>query len=255
MGLIVPLLAMIAFLTASPACTARAAEAPQPAAAPATPAAAPSAAAKPVPPKPTGIHYLYLIRHGIYDRNDSLSDETGNGLNAQGHLQARLAGERLKGLHLKLGRIVSSNYTRARETAADIAALLGRPVTVDTLLHECTPFAARTDYMANAAPGEIDACEANLAAAWSKYMTASPDSNVVDLLVCHGNVIRWFAARAMGADTKRWSSLDVANGSITIISVGPDGASKLAVFSDVAHVPPDQQTWTGRGAGWKPSAH
>lgn len=216
---------------------------------------APPAAAKPAPPKPTGIHYLYLIRHGIYDRNDSLSDETANGLNPQGHEQARLTGERLKGLHLKLGRIVSSNYTRARETAADIAALLGRPVTVDTLLHECTPYAARADYMANAAPGEIDACEANLTVAWARYMTASPDSNVVDLLVCHGNVIRWFAARAMGADTKRWSSLDVANGSITIISVGPEGASKLAVFSDVAHVPPDQQTWTGRGAGWKPPAH
>lgn len=204
------------------------------------------------PPKPAGIHYIYLIRHGIYDRDDAVADEVGNGLNAQGHEQARLTGERLKALRLRLGRLVASNYTRARETAADIGASLGVPVSEDSLLHECTPLAARADYMANSSPGEIAACEANLAAAWAKYLTPSPDSTVCDLLVCHGNVIRWFATRAIGADTKRWSSLDVANASITIISVGPDGATKLAVFSDVGHVPPDRQTWTGRGAGWKP---
>jgi hypothetical protein len=46
--------------------------------------------------------------------------------------------------------------------------------------------------------------------------------------------------------------MDIGNGSITVIAVRADGSTRLASFSDVGHLPPDQQSWTGSGAGWSP---
>jgi len=70
------------------------------------------------------------------------------------------------------------------------------------------------------------------------------------VLVCHGNVIRWLACRALGADLHAWQHLEIANASLTVIAVRPDGGVRLVEFSDTGHLPVDEQTWTGKGAGW-----
>jgi serine/threonine-protein phosphatase PGAM5 len=199
---------------------------------------------------PAHVRYVYLIRHGDYDRNDAADDRTANGLNALGHEQARLIGARLAGLPVKIHSLVSSNYTRARDTAAEIGSILGMPAQEDSLLHECTPNSDRADFMSNHKPDEIAACEANLVAAWARYMQPSPDADTHDVLVCHGNVIRWFVSRALGVDTKRWGAMDIGNGSLTVLAVRADGSTRLVLFSDVGHLPVVKQTWTGRGAGW-----
>ena len=97
----------------------------------------------------------------------------------------------------------------------------------------------------------IAECEANLNAAWSKYFVPTPDADTHDLLVCHGNVTRWMVARALGMDLKSWTHFDIGNASLTIIAVRPDGSTRLVMYSDVGHIPVAEQTWTGRGAGWK----
>ena len=104
--------------------------------------------------------------------------------------------------------------------------------------------------MRDQTPEELARCDANLQAAWAKYMRPSPEADAHDVLVCHGNVIRWMVCRALGLDTKRWSTMDIGNGSITVIAVRSDGMTRLAVFSDVGHLPVEKQTWSGRGAGW-----
>lgn len=211
--------------------------------------ALPVQAADPAP-APTGVHYVYLVRHGLYDRDDAADDRTGNGLNALGHEQARLTGKRLAGLPVKIQSLVSSNYTRARETAADIAAVLETTVIEDSLLHECLPRSDRADLMKDASPGELADCESNLAAAWTKYMRPTPESDLHDVLVCHGNVIRWFVVKAIGSPTERWSTMDIGNGSLTVLAVRPDGSTRLVMYSDVGHLPLEKQSWAGRGAGW-----
>jgi serine/threonine-protein phosphatase PGAM5 len=211
--------------------------------------ATPLPATEPAPTL-TGVHYVYLIRHGLYDRDDAADDRTGNGLNALGHEQARLMGERLAGLPVKINSLVSSNYTRARETAADMAAVLETAVIEDSLLHECLPKTERADLMKDATPGEIADCESNLASAWQKYMRPTPEYDSHDVLVCHGNVIRWFVAKAIGAGTERWSTMDVGNGSLTVLAVRSDGSTRLVMYSDVGHLPLEKQSWAGRGAGW-----
>jgi serine/threonine-protein phosphatase PGAM5 len=212
------------------------------------------AGAADAPKAEQGVRYVYLIRHGMYDNDAKTDDRVGNGLNALGHEQARLVGERLATLPVKMSSLVSSNYTRARDTADDIGRVLGMTPERDSLLHECTPMADRADFMKNHKPEEIALCESNLQAAWAKYVRPSPDADAHDVLVCHGNVIRWFVSKALGMDTKRWSAMDIGNASLTVIAVRADGSTKLILYSDVGHIPVDKQTWTGRGAGWAHSA-
>lgn len=203
-------------------------------------------------PVSASVHYLYLIRHGDYDRTDKADDRVGNGLNALGHEQAEILGRRLAALPVRMTSIVSSDYTRARETADDIGRILDLPVERDSLLHECTPTTTRADLLRDDTAAEIAACDANLEAAWEKYVRPASNADRRDLLVCHGNVIRWFVAKALGGDSQVWASMDIGNASITVLAVRGDGSLKLCSFSDVGHLPPEKQTWTGKGAVYAP---
>ena len=212
--------------------------------------AAAGARAADAPQPGPGIHYLYLIRHGAYDHDASADDRRGNGLNALGHLQARLLGDRLARLPVRLTSLVSSDFTRARETADEIGRVLGMTPERDSLLHECTPTSERAELLRNRTREVVALCDSNLAAAWAKYARPSPEADARDVLVCHGNVIRWFVSRALGSDTGRWAAMEIANASLTVIAVRADGSTRLVLFSDVGHLPVEEQTWTGRGAGW-----
>ena len=210
-------------------------------------------AAEPAPARaaaPQGVRYVYLIRHGHYDRVDSLDDRTGNGLSERGRAQARLLGTRLAALPVKPARFVSSNLLRAVQTASEIGTSISRTADKDTILAECTAPSSRPGLNEENEPAELAACQAAMEAAWAKYFTPSPTADEHDVLVCHGNVIRWFVNRAIGNDTRHWTSLDIGHASLTVIAVRPDGGIRLVMFSDVGHIPVGEQTWAGRGAGW-----
>ena len=200
-------------------------------------------------PRP-GTRYLYLIRHGAYDRVDSLDDRTANGLNTLGHVQARLLAERLRSLPIHPRVLVTSGLTRARETGDELASVLHLEAARDSLLEECSPPATTDSTATDADRAESAACSAQLEAAWARYVRPSPEADAHDLLVCHGNVIRWFLARALQADTKRWITMSIGNASLTILAVRPDGTVRLVMYSDVGHIPVEKQTWTGSGPGW-----
>lgn len=208
-----------------------------------------SAAETAAPPR-TGMRYVYMIRHGMYDRVDSLDDRTANGLNALGREQARLLGERLRGLPMRPRLLVSSGLTRARETGDIVGAILGVPCARDSMIEECAPPQPADSAATAAAREEAAACAATLERAWERYMRPSAEGDAHDLLVCHGNVIRWFVTRALHADSKRWITMGIGNASITILAVRPDGSVRLMMFSDVGHLPVDEQTWIGGGSGW-----
>ena len=122
--------------------------------------------------------------------------------------------------------------------------------TRDGLLNECTPSSSNARLMAGEKPEDVAACDSVRAVAWQRYFVPTPDHDTYDVLVCHGNVIRWTLMRALGADTKHWSDQDIGNGSLSIIAVRTDGSIRLAMYSDVGHLPVEKQTWSGRGGGW-----
>jgi serine/threonine-protein phosphatase PGAM5 len=88
------------------------------------------------------------------------------------------------------------------------------------------------------------------AVAWQRYFVPTPGRDTYDVLVCHGNVIRWTLMRALGAVTKHWSDQDFGYGSLSIIAVRPEGSIRLVMYSDVGHIPVEKQSWSGRGGGW-----
>ena len=217
--------------------------------------AATMAAAQPPAPAPagSGVHFVYLVRHGMYDRDTTATDDrVSNGLNALGHEQARLTGERLATLGVRFDRLVSSEYLRAKQTADDMAQAMRMTPVRDAALNECYPTSHSTRLMAQVTPAEVSECDSARVVQWARYFTPTPERDTHDVLVCHGNVIRWTLLRAVGADPANWHQHDVGNGSVTVIAVRPDGSVRVAAYSDTGHLPVGKQTWAGRGWGVQP---
>ncbi len=199
----------------------------------------------------TGVHYVYMVRHGIYDRDTSATDDrVANGLNALGHEQAKLIGARLAALPVKFDRLISSEFLRAAMTADDMGAIMKMTPTRDGALNECTPTTNNARMNSEQEPGELAQCDSARAVQWQRYFAPTPDRDTYDVLVCHGNVIRWTLMKTVGADVKNWLNLDSGNCSLTIIAVRPDGSTRLVMYSDVGHIPTEKQTWSGKGGGW-----
>jgi serine/threonine-protein phosphatase PGAM5 len=193
-----------------------------------------------------GTRYLYLVRHGDYDSSALGDPQAGPGLNPLGREQAALVATRLAGFPIKFDTLVTSQLARARETGDIVATRLRLPVQRDGDLSETRP------------PGDgvpaslvVPGAEAQLQRAWTRYVKPAPADQVAhDLLICHGNVIRWFLCRALGADPRQWSRMEIGNTSLTVIEILPNGSTNLLLYNDTSHVPPGKQSWVDAIPDW-----
>jgi serine/threonine-protein phosphatase PGAM5 len=196
------------------------------------------------PPSPRGLRTLILVRHGVYDETDPRGPEIGKALLPEGREQARITGERLAGWPQRVDAVYASTMTRARETAEIIAkALPGVPLVADRNLRECEPPGYGRQDMADVTAGSKDSCAARIDGDFARYFRPSPERDSTEVLVCHGNVIRWLVCRAMGADPKLWLSMSPANCSLTVIQVRANGTCKITAVGDRGHLPVALQTW------------
>ena len=191
------------------------------------------------------VRTLWLIRHGEYEHGVDTPDE--GALVALGRQQARLLAARLDGLPVAFTSIQASTMTRARETGELIAAHFPQlELGLFDDIRECTPTTRRADIMEDLEPGEAAGCEAALNAAWGRlFRPASGAADEHDIVVCHGNVIRWFVTRALDVDPEAWLGMSIANCSLTVIQVRGDGSCKLISFADSGHVPWSMTTYPG----------
>jgi serine/threonine-protein phosphatase PGAM5 len=207
--------------------------------------ATPVAAVLPSHDEPT--RTVFLIRHGEYDHDDHRDPDVGRGLVALGRQQARLVAARLDAMPIVFTSLQASTMTRARETAEIIAS---RWPDLTLELHrdirECTPATRREDIMADLEPGEATACEKALNVAWERiFRPAAGDADEHDIVVCHGNVIRWFVCRVLAVDPLAWLQMSIANCSLTVVQVRRDGTMKLVSFADSGHLPYEMTTYPG----------
>lgn len=192
----------------------------------------------PNPVMPAHTRTLYLIRHGAYDMNEHGDDHLVNGLVPLGVAQARLTGARLGGLPERFDALISSTMTRARETARVVGqSLPGLTLVQDPLLCECLPPSRSNKVNKSVDARELAAAQQQLEAAFAKYFVPAGDHNEHEILVCHGNVIRWFVCRALDVDTKAWLGFSVAHCSLTIVEVLPDGRCKVLGVGETGHIP------------------
>jgi broad specificity phosphatase PhoE len=198
-----------------------------------------------------GVH-AFLVRHGQafsnLDPAPPLPPEKLDRLTALGHNQARRAGEALRAVRLE--RILTSPAGRARETAQDLAALLGLPVEVEPRL--------RPLELGQPPEGQADAWDWRIAE-WQAgrdpvppggesmqelgrrvldlvaSLAAAPGRSVV--LVAHSEVIAAFVGELSGVPAaQRWPPA-VPNGSITAVEARA-GQRPRVLFASQLPPPP-----------------
>ena len=194
-----------------------------------------------------GTKTIYLIRHGEYDINDERDAFVGRELTPLGIAQTRLLATRLKSMSVEFNSLISSTMTRARQTAMVLNQEFPElKLKQDSLIYECTPPTWRKDIMAGVDTTEKELCVANIEQAFKKYFIPSPDeNNRHELIVCHGNVIRYLVTKVLNVDTMSWLQMSITNCSLTIVRIKPDGTMKLDTFSDYGHIPENMRTFTG----------
>ena len=194
-----------------------------------------------------GTRTLYLIRHGEYNINDERDEFVGKELTPLGIAQSRLLSARLKAMSVQFNSLISSTMTRARQTAMIINQEFPElELKQDSLISECTPPTWREDIVANETKSELTKCRENIEKAFEEYFIPSPDENDMhDIIVCHGNVIRYLVTKVLNVDTMSWLQMSITNCSLTIIRINSDGRMKLDAFSDYGHIPENMRTFTG----------
>jgi serine/threonine-protein phosphatase PGAM5 len=192
--------------------------------------------------QPGGVRTLYLIRHGAYVAERNADPQLGPGLTPLGIAQARLVAARLNGSGVSFDSMTVSPLQRARDTAAVMHETLSKvPLTQSPLLRECTPT------LPEAAEGEVAreraACTKQLDQAFAQFLVPAPAAERNDILVAHGNVIRYLTMKALKVDAPVWAALSVAHASLTVIEVRPDGSARVLAVGDNGHIPGPLVSW------------
>jgi len=197
--------------------------------------------------KTKGVRTLYLIRHGQYDQDDDRDPDIGKALVPLGIAQSKLVANRLKSLPVKMSLLISSTMTRARQTALIINQDFPElELQQSRLIRECTPPTWREDIMEREEPEDLKICTDNLDAAFVKYFVPSPEEeDRNDIIVCHGNVIRYFITKVLKVETLSWLQMTTGNCGLTVVRIKPDGSMKLVSFNDMGHIPPNLRTVIG----------
>ena len=205
----------------------------------------PIAAVHAATPDTAAARDIILVRHGNYVDDPAIDERVGPGLSPLGVAQAHLAGARLAGLPIRFDAMLVSPMQRARDTAAIIGeSFPGRHFEIVGDLAECTPPTRRKEIIADEKPADLAACKARLDRVFATYFrpASGQGQEQADLLICHGNVIRYLVTRALGVDTTAWLEMSVGHASITHIRVEADGRFKVISVGDVGHLPPRLRT-------------
>ena len=185
---------------------------------------------------------IYLVRHGAYVPDPKADPQLGPGLTALGVAQARLIAARLSGSGVTFDSMTSSTLQRAKDTAAVMHETLSSvPVSHSALLRECTPPVydeAPADEAAQRAT-----CAKQLDQAFAEFISPAKGAKRNDILVAHGNVIRYLIVKTLKVDPRAWLGMSMPHASLTVIQVQPDGSARVLAVGDSGHIPSPLMSW------------
>jgi len=209
--------------------------------------------AKLIENKPKASRILVLVRHGQYNLEGTQDSERY--LTDLGRKQAEVTGKRLVDLYshflqktdengnLKTSNIKLTKSTMARATETANIILKQMPVEIENttcdLIREgapCVPEPPLESWLP--APSDFFQEGARIEAGFRRHFhRADPaqEETSVDILVCHGNVIRYCVCRALQLDPQAWLRMAVHNGSITVLVIKPSGRVSLLELGGAGH--------------------
>ena len=141
--------------------------------------------------------------------------------------------------------------TRAKETANLIRPFLPSQVSSlpdDSILCEGAPFPPeprstwKPEYYYSVDGSRIEA-------AFRKYFHRAENEQSEDsyeVVVCHANVIRYFVCRALQLPPEAWLRISLKHGSMTWITIRPDGRTSIRALGESGYMQPTKltTTWT-----------
>lgn len=177
-----------------------------------------------------GTRTLLFVRHGQYTTED------GGRLTETGREQA-LHTARWLGKSLDPGSVDalwSSTLPRARETADILSSCLaGEKVRVTGVLREGM-YSRIKGY--EVPPEEREADRKRADDAFARFFKTSRTDRL-EVVVCHGNLIRYLVCRAMNVPPLRWTRLNSNHCSLTRILVRGTGAIRIVTYNETGHLP------------------
>ena len=173
-----------------------------------------------------GTRNLVFLRHGQYDA------EPRGELTPLGREQARLTAKYLEAFRFDM--IWSSTLPRARETAEIVAAHLGGMRVRHTGLLREGLYTKVEGYEVPTAERREDRARAD--AAYAKIVRTSRAERM-ELVVCHGNLIRYLMCRALHIPVTKWLRMTSSHCGLTRVVVRDTGAVRVVSYNETSHLP------------------
>ena len=175
---------------------------------------------------------IVFIRHGQYKKDPEVLTAIGR---KQAQLTAKLVAQ------LRPTKIYSSTMPRAIETAHHISDNLKMLVTKKDFFREgILPGLKNLDrnQKKKARHNKLKADEA------FRYIFKKPSvGQDTEVVVAHGNVIRYWVCKALKINEGKWLNMDIIQASLTTIKIDSKGKMLLLGFSDCGHLPVKIRTY------------
>ncbi len=180
--------------------------------------------------------HLYFVRHGQFDPDQKTNPK--GGLTAAGRRQARALVKAFKGIPVTAIHV--STLPRAMQTAGPLVkAFPGAKVAYTRRLLECIPpltTELRELFFQNVGDDELRRHYWHAERAFTYYVRRTAGADRHEVLICHGNLIRYLVCRVMDVDATAWSALTSNNCGITRIVVEANGLCSLISYNEIGHL-------------------
>ncbi|TRY53259.1 Phosphoglycerate mutase [Cryptosporidium tyzzeri] len=191
-------------------------------------------------------HQNILVRHAQYITSAAKDEEKV--LTDLGKEQAEETGKYLSQQYgEKVNAIYHSNLTRAKETATIISKYFpGVKLIEDPNLAEGVPIAPSPSVSGfKPTIGEIVKDKERIDNAFNTYFSKNGKSfgDNVDIIVCHGNVIRYMFCKGLQYPTSGWLRLNHLNCGVTRMSISTDSLVICSGLGDGGHLRPSIHTY------------
>ncbi len=195
-----------------------------------------------------GTRYLYLVRHGNYNSFDK-EDPLGGNLTLMGRDQAFYVRKYFE--RIPVTAIHASSMRRAIETAEIIQE--GHPhieIHPTRMLWECIPVVPNRladqfyDRFPHLTPERLAQQRSYADRAFAAFFQPPSSDDPLethDLLVCHGNLIRYLVCLGLGVDTGAWANMLINQCSVTRFAIDHEDGILMQSYNESAHMP--EELW------------